>query len=57
MRVACRIDPFPHANAAEIPFVVPENEDEPVPVTSMEQMRDLPEQHVHHELEEDPASA
>ncbi|MGW0730829.1 hypothetical protein [Streptomyces mirabilis] len=41
----------------EYTFVVQENENEPVPVTSMEQVRDLLEQHVNRELEEDQVSA
>ncbi|WP_331732389.1 hypothetical protein [Streptomyces sp. NBC_00989] len=41
----------------EYTFVVPENEDEPVPVTSMGQVRDLMKQHLDREVEDEPVSA
>ncbi|MEH0557464.1 hypothetical protein [Streptomyces sp. B21-101] len=41
----------------EYTFVVPGTEAEPVPVTSMDQVCDLLEQHVDHEVEEEPVSA
>ncbi|MGX1266937.1 hypothetical protein [Streptomyces phaeoluteigriseus] len=41
----------------EYAFVVPGTEDEPVPVTSMDQVRDLLVRQVNHQVEEEPVSA
>ncbi|MCC9708204.1 hypothetical protein E4N62_24865 [Streptomyces sp. MNU76] len=41
----------------EYAFVVTGAEDEPVPVTSMDQVRDLLERHLNHEVKDEPVSA